>query len=202
MFLIGKRIAIGRNYINRFLGIIKWPVAVAMLFVVPAAFQTFQRYYVIRDQLNGHNLLYFGIGVGFFAVVRVFFIMKRGTAETMEHEMTHSLFAMLTLHPVQHLEVFGTGGGAMTFAGKGNWLIALSPYFFPSIITGVRKCTKTYSSPALFVMEKPFGSFQKALTDLIFTIVLFSDPLLTLLMPLYQSVEKMSIFLQKKSFTF
>ncbi len=131
MFLIGKRIAIGRNYINRFLGIIKWPVAVAMLFVVPAAFQTFQRYYVIRDQLNGHNLLYFGIGVGFFAVVRVFFIMKRGTAETMEHEMTHSLFAMLTLHPVQHLEVFDTGGGAMTFAGKGNWLIALSPYFFP-----------------------------------------------------------------------
>ena len=27
------------------------------------------------------------------------------------------------------------------------------------MVTGVIKCTKTYSSPGLFVMEKPVGSF-------------------------------------------
>lgn len=128
---LGRWIALGRYYINLFLSIIKWPVALAMMLVVPAAFQTFRRYYVIRDQLNDHNLLYFVIGIGFFAVVRVFFIIKRGTAETMEHEMTHSVFAMLTLHPVQHLEISDDGGGNMTFSGRGNWLIAIAPYFFP-----------------------------------------------------------------------
>lgn len=120
-----------RNYINLFLGIIKWPVAAAMLLAAPAAVQSFRRYYVIRDQLNWHNLIYFAIGIGFFAAVRVFFIMRRGAAETMEHEITHSLFAILTLHPVRHLEVSDTGGGSMVFTGKGNWLIAIAPYFFP-----------------------------------------------------------------------
>lgn len=131
MFSVSRYLIKCRNYINLFLGIIKWPVAVAMLLVLPAAFQSFHRYYVIREQLNLHNLIYFFIGVGFFAAVRVFFIMRRGVAETMEHEMTHTLFALLTLHPVQSLEVKDTGGGSMTFLGKGNWLIAIAPYFFP-----------------------------------------------------------------------
>ncbi len=131
MFFIGRSLSKGRYYINCFLELIKWPVAVAMLLVFPAALQSFQRYYVIRNQLNWHNLIYFGIGIGFFAVVRVCFIMRRGAAETMEHEITHSLFAMMTLHPVRHLEVSDTGGGFMTFSGKGNWLIAIAPYFFP-----------------------------------------------------------------------
>lgn len=130
MFL-GKCLISCRNYINLFLGIIKWPVAAAMLLAAPAAVQSFRRYYVIRDQLNWHNLIYFAIGIGFFAAVRVFFIMRRGAAETMEHEITHSLFAILTLHPVRHLEVSDIGGGSMVFTGKGNWLIAIAPYFFP-----------------------------------------------------------------------
>lgn len=130
MFL-GKRLSFYWDYINLFLAIIKWPVAAAMLLAVPAAIQSFQRYYVIRDQLNWHNLVYFAVGVGFFAAVRVFFIIQRGPAETMEHEITHSLFALLTLHPLQHLEISETGGGSMSFLGKGNWLIALAPYFFP-----------------------------------------------------------------------
>lgn len=124
-------IAKARKYINRFLALIKWPVAVTMLLVIPAAIQTFQRYFTIRAQLNWHNLAYFFVGFAFFCVVRVAFIVKRGNAETMEHEITHSLFAMLTLHPVHDLQVHDQGGGYMSFKGEGNWLIAISPYFFP-----------------------------------------------------------------------
>ena len=131
MFFFRKRIIVYQNYINQFINLIKWPIAIMMLLIVPAAIQAFQRYYVIRNQLNWHNLIYFAIGIAFFAAVRVFFIMRRGAAETMEHEMTHVLFALLTLHPVSHMEVKDAGGGSMTFLGKGNWLIALAPYFFP-----------------------------------------------------------------------
>ena len=48
MFFISGRIALIRHYINLFLFLIKWPVAFAMLLVVPAALQTFYHYYEIR----------------------------------------------------------------------------------------------------------------------------------------------------------
>lgn len=63
-----------RNYINLFLGIIKWPVAAAMLLAAPAAVQSFRRYYVIRDQLNWHNLIYFAIGIGFLPLSGCFLL--------------------------------------------------------------------------------------------------------------------------------
>ena len=131
MFFISGRIALIRHYINLFLFLIKWPVAFAMLLVVPAALQTFYHYYEIRNQLIWHNLIYFSIGLAFFAAVRTFFILRHGVAETMEHEMTHILFALATLHPVSRMDVHDSGGGSMTFSGDGNWLIAIAPYFFP-----------------------------------------------------------------------
>ena len=129
--LFGRRISKIRNEINFFLKIVKWPVAFLMIWIVPAAWQAFQRYYVIRHQLNWHNLIYFAIGAGFFAAIRVMILLHRGKAETLEHEITHALFAMATLHPVERIELKETGGGYMTFSGEGNWLIAIAPYFFP-----------------------------------------------------------------------
>ena len=131
MFGIHRRMIQIRNYINLFLKWIKWPVAFLMLLLVPAAYQSFQRYYVIRDQLNWHNLIYFAIGAALFAAIRVMILLRRGKAETLEHEITHTLFAMATLHPVSKIELKETGGGSMTFSGEGNWLIAIAPYFFP-----------------------------------------------------------------------
>lgn len=120
-----------RYYINLFLKLVKWPVALLMVLILPAAGQSFYRYYQIRNQLNWHNLVFFAIGAGLFAVFRVAFLLRRGKAETLEHEMTHTLFAMATLHPVERIEVREEGGGFMTFSGEGNWLIAIAPYFFP-----------------------------------------------------------------------
>ena len=50
----------------------------------------------------------------------------------MEHELTHMLFAVLTFHKPKALDVNQDVGGSFSFEGKGNWLIALAPYFFPT----------------------------------------------------------------------
>lgn len=131
MFGIGRRIGRARRYINLFLKLVKWPVAILMIWVVPAALKVFERYYVISNQLNWHNLIYCAIGAACFAAIRVMILLHRGKAETLEHEMTHTLFAMATLHPVHGIEIKEEGGGSMTFSGEGNWLIAIAPYFFP-----------------------------------------------------------------------
>ncbi len=120
-----------RQYINLTLAFLKWPSAVFMVLCVPAVWRAFERYYAIRHQLHWQNLAYFGIGIAFFLFARLVFMARRGCAETMEHEMTHTLFALATLHPVHGMTVNDGGGGSMSFSGGGNWLIALAPYFFP-----------------------------------------------------------------------
>ena len=52
---------------------------------------------------------------------------------TLEHELTHALFALLTFHPVVGIRATWSRGGHTQFRGSGNWLIFLSPYFFPTI---------------------------------------------------------------------
>ena len=52
---------------------------------------------------------------------------------TLEHELTHALFAWCTFHRVIDLQVTLTKGGQISFHGRGNWLIALAPYFWPTI---------------------------------------------------------------------
>jgi len=51
---------------------------------------------------------------------------------TLEHELTHAMFALLTLHPIVGFRASLRRGGHVRFAGKGNWLIVSAPYFFPS----------------------------------------------------------------------
>ncbi|MGB0645711.1 MAG: M50 family metallopeptidase [Bradymonadia bacterium] len=54
---------------------------------------------------------------------------------TFEHELTHALFAWLTLHEVTGLSVTWRSGGQCTFRGSGggNWLIAIAPYWVPTL---------------------------------------------------------------------
>ena len=56
----------------------------------------------------------------------------RSQIQTIAHELTHTLFAFLTLHLVKRVRLNPDGsGGSMAFSGQGNWLITLAPYFFP-----------------------------------------------------------------------
>ena len=49
----------------------------------------------------------------------------------MEHEITHAIFAIATGHRVNKLEA-QQGKGFVNYTGPGNWLITISPYFFPA----------------------------------------------------------------------
>ena len=129
-------IAFVRKQIDRILAWIKWPVAVCMILSVPATVQSFQ-HYVKKYVNNTEGLLYFAGGAAFIVAVRYFTAARRGAAETMEHEMTHTLFALLTLHPVHDLQVKDGGGGFMSYSGGSNWLITISPYFFPLSLAGM-----------------------------------------------------------------
>ena len=51
---------------------------------------------------------------------------------TLEHESTHALFAILTWHQIVGFRASLGRGGEVRFMGKGNWLISVAPYFFPT----------------------------------------------------------------------
>jgi hypothetical protein len=51
---------------------------------------------------------------------------------TLEHESTHALFAMVTWHRIIGFRASLGRGGEIRFLGRGNWLITIAPYFFPT----------------------------------------------------------------------
>ena len=117
-----------QTLLNKFIELLKWPVAIYMLLSLPAFIQ---------------SISYFGIGNiptialigGFLAFFIIRGFMDNDSKTTMEipaHEMTHAFFALLTLHKVKSLRVNPENdGGAMSFEGPANWLIIIAPYFFP-----------------------------------------------------------------------
>ncbi len=49
-----------------------------------------------------------------------------------EHELTHAIFAWCTGHRIVAIHASADKGGEVRFVGRGNWLITLAPYFFPT----------------------------------------------------------------------
>lgn len=117
-----------RILIDRFIELFKWPVAIYMLFSLPACIQSF--YY-----FNLMTWKYIAMAGG----VAMFFISRnmsdagvRTNIQIIAHECTHAFFALLTLHKVTRIRVEGdNSGGHMEYKGRGNWLITIAPYFFP-----------------------------------------------------------------------
>ncbi len=114
--------------IDRIVDIFKWPVALFMLFSFPAYVQSFSFFHIF-------SLRCAALVGGFF----LFFIARgmmdssmRANMQIVIHEMTHAFFALITFHKVTGMRVeTDNSGGAMSFEGKGNWLIIIAPYFFP-----------------------------------------------------------------------
>jgi hypothetical protein len=123
------------SFIDAVLGWIKWPVAIVAVVVLPSCVIT--TWGVIANIIERPGAVtYFLAGGGGYVIVwlLVFRNASWGTwFSTLEHELTHVLFALLTLHRVTGLNATFNQGGAMSYAGgKGNWLITISPYFFPT----------------------------------------------------------------------
>lgn len=121
-------------WIDRAMAWLKWPAAVLALGFLPGAIfaliellvRVVTRPFPVTMFLAGF-LLYLIVWWYFFRRARFAFLL------TLEHELTHALFAMATFHRVTRLRVTAFRGGFIRFVGEGNWLITVAPYFFPTL---------------------------------------------------------------------
>lgn len=117
------------------LGLLKWPVAAASLVFLPGL--VYSLFFVLRAIYVSPARCYpFLVGAAAYAVVWFAAIRRRphlGFLATCEHELTHALFAWATFHRVIGFHATLRSGGHIRYVGRGNWLIALAPYFFPTL---------------------------------------------------------------------
>lgn len=117
--------------LDRLLAWLKWPVAAAGLIFLPGLL--YALYFVVRGIVAhpGHCVPFL-IGAAVYTGVFVAVFHKRvGFWTIVEHELTHALFAWATFHKVVGFSAMRSGGH-IRYLGRGNWLIAVAPYFFPT----------------------------------------------------------------------
>lgn len=120
---------------NWILWVLKWPVAVLALLLTPCvAWATYDA--ALWIMANPDPLRGFGLGVSGYLICW-WLIFKRQFSgslfSTAEHEFTHAIFAWLTLHWVTGFRATWNEGGEITYEGRGNWLITIAPYWFPTL---------------------------------------------------------------------
>jgi hypothetical protein len=121
------------------LALIKWPLAIAVAAMTPAGAVAF---WALCVEAWDHDAWTNPFGIGFLVACGAWLLLGRLRLVrfwcTLEHELTHALFAWLTLVPV--LELRSTDGtlqsednseGHVRLGGT-NWLISIAPYFFPT----------------------------------------------------------------------
>lgn len=116
------------KFLDNIINLFKWPIAVYMLVSLPALFSSI-------DFFNFGNFKFLACGAGFF----MYFIARtmadssvKTSMQIIAHELTHTFFALLTFHKIEHIRLNpDDSGGEMGFKGDGNWLIIIAPYFFP-----------------------------------------------------------------------
>ncbi|MEC9072691.1 MAG: hypothetical protein VX938_09945 [Myxococcota bacterium] len=128
-----------QHFINSVLRIVKWPVAVLSVLLLPGGCLAFVGV-VLAVAGAWEPMTPFLLGAGAYMVAWYFFFRRPGMGSvlsTLEHEITHSVLALATFHMVTSLKTSWSEGGHMTFRGEGNWLIAIAPYFFPTLSLAV-----------------------------------------------------------------
>ncbi|MFO0939426.1 MAG: hypothetical protein U0930_01530 [Pirellulales bacterium] len=121
--------------IDKFLQWLKWPAAIVALLLTPLVLWALGRLLGTIVMSPSFSLIPFIAGmIGFAFLWRKWLGQSRWGSFliTLEHESTHALFALLTWHSIVGFRASLGQGGEVRFAGKGNWLITASPYFFPT----------------------------------------------------------------------
>jgi hypothetical protein len=117
------------------LALLKWPVAAASLVFLPGL--VYSLLFVLRAIVASPSRCYpFLVGAAIYGAFWLLVIRRRhhlGFLATLEHEFTHALFAWATLHRVIGFRATLRSGGHIRYVGRGNWLIATAPYFFPTL---------------------------------------------------------------------
>jgi hypothetical protein len=119
--------------LDRIIALLKWPVGIASLVFLPGAFYALvlaARDAAARPAAIVPALLGAGAFVAFWLVLLAPDASRRRVI-TLEHELVHALAAALTLHRVSGLRAGIVGGGHVRYVGRGNWLVAISPFVLP-----------------------------------------------------------------------
>jgi len=121
--------------VNWIISLIKYPLAILM------AILTYKLGLIFIDTVKfiyNHNSFYeplfYGIGIYIALWIFIFSSGKGSWFLTLEHELTHVIFALLTFHKIVDFKASNYSGGHTVFSGvsRGNWLITIAPYFFPT----------------------------------------------------------------------
>ncbi|MCC6509431.1 MAG: M50 family metallopeptidase [Pirellulaceae bacterium] len=130
---------------------LKWPVAVGMLTALPLFAWGLLRLigHVLSQPLG---VLPLAIGTGGFIMLWRRWLDTSTIGRwliTVEHELTHAIFAWATGHRVVAIKASLGRGGEVRFMGRGNWLITLAPYFFPTAAIALLLMAYLMSIPIL-----------------------------------------------------
>ncbi len=121
--------------IDQWVNVCKWPAAVIALMLTPAL--CWSSLQLVSRIISSPSWSLFPCAGGLILFV---FMWRKWLGRlsvgrwlvTMEHEITHAIFAVLTLHKIVSIRATLGSGGEVHYEGKGNWLITAAPYFFPT----------------------------------------------------------------------
>jgi len=122
------------SLINGLINILKYPIAILMsILTYKLAIILMDLVIYILKYHHFYRYLIYGFDI---YIVLWLFIFSRKEGDwflTLEHELTHTIFAILTFHGILKLEVTKHQGGLVQFdKSTGNWLVYIAPYFFPT----------------------------------------------------------------------
>jgi hypothetical protein len=120
--------------------LLKWPLGIASALLIPGAVMAWGALLSNGFVEERPRAVLLGLVGYWVAWLLLFRRRSMGSAlSTLEHELTHALFATLTFHRVKltSIRTSWNNGGEIAFHGEGNWLIYLAPYFFPTLTVGV-----------------------------------------------------------------
>lgn len=120
------RIIIGRFIVSIFLLIFFHGIAVSF-------------WYAVTSMFDNVPWIPLALGTGIGTVVFLIFLRRQDGFTTFEHELTHSITAVLFLRRVEYFVVRPEGGGCVSHVGNfGGWIaddfIRLAPYVFPTFM--------------------------------------------------------------------
>ena len=120
-----------QSFINSFLKCVKWPIAIfCAVSFYPMLMALAQ---MISQTFSVEILLYFLAPLVSIMIIWGIVPGLSGSALTIfAHESTHMLAAVLTFHKPKGMVIKDGQGGSFSYLGKGNWLITIAPYFFPT----------------------------------------------------------------------
>lgn len=127
------------RHVDTALGFLKWPLGILSLAALPGLLRALGG--LLGQIVDEPAPLWpFLGGVAAYVAADRLILRRRlvgSSLSTLEHELTHAVFAWLTFHRVRGLRVTWSRGGSIQVLGGGNWLIALAPYFFPTLSVAI-----------------------------------------------------------------